>query len=287
MASDGFTRCATLPYDTPFAALDDVISDVRWRDHEAVCGVSVYRFSDDEARFVVRGELGDPEDLRACITHAEASALALGCSRLVTQEKLRSDWLAAESVCYAEGFVQLDTSLVFECPFTPLASRSKRAVHALERREAIPAAASVTSLKEGMSAARNMLNAASIMDDFDFDSRLAAHSTKPVSAQYSRLVWLDDALIGIVLVAPTPVDAVYEIPVRFIAPSYRQTWVNTLLIHSCVQYGEAYAAEAIRFNANPEMHQETISLANSIRGQHIATSHRYGKDLSTKRKRAL
>lgn len=280
VVDSGFVRCASAPYDVPFAANGEVISDVFWRGREPIYGVSVYRFSSDEARLVVRGDLAYPQDLQACLARAETCAAALGCSRLVTQEKLHSSWLDAASVCRADGFVQLDTSLVFECPFDLLAERSRRAVHALERRNAIPATASVTSLKEGYDRARVMLNEASVMDDFDFDSRLAADSTKPLSAQYSQLVWLGEALVGIILVAPTPVDAVYEIPIRFIAPSYRQTWVNTLLIHSCVQYGEAYAARAIRFNANPDTHQETISLARSIHGRHIATSHRYGKVLS-------
>ena len=279
LVDSGFVRSASTPYDIPFATRGEVISDVFWRGREPIYGVSVYRFSRDEARLVVRGDLAYPQDLQACLARAEASAAALGCSRLVTQEKLRSDWLDAESVCRADGFAQLDTSLVFECPFDLLAERSKRVVNALERRNAIPATASVTSLMEGHDQARAMLDEASIMDDFDFDSRLAAGSTKPLSAEYSQLVWLGEMLVGIILVAPTPVDAVYEIPIRFIASSHRQTWVNTLLIHSCVQYGEAYAARAIRFNANPETHQETISLARSIHGRHVATSHRYGKTL--------
>lgn len=280
MADPRLVHCASVPFDMPFTAQSGVISNVLWREGQPIYGVSVYRFSSNEARLVVRGDLTNPEDLRVCLAQAETSAAALGCSRLVTQEKLRADWLDAPSVCQAEGFTQLDTSLVFECPFRPLAERSRRAVSALERRNAIPSTASVTSLNEGKDSARVMLNEASIMDDFDFDSRLAANSSKPVSAQYSQLVWLAQALVGVVLVAPTPIDNVYEIPIRFIAPSYRQTWVNTLLIHSCVRYGEAYAAEAIRFNANPETHQETISLAKSIHGRHVATAHRYNKNLS-------
>lgn len=276
----GFTRCATVPYDIPFTAGGLVVSDVFWRGCAAVYGVSVYKFSGDEARFVVRGELEHPQDLQACLVRAEKSALELGCSQLATQEKLRADWLDAESVFKANDFAQLDTSLIFECPFQRLAERSKRAVNTLERRNAVPAMASVTSLMEGRDRARAMLDEASVMDGFDFDNRLMWGSKKSVSMTYSQLVWLEKALVGVILVAPTSVDTVYEIPIRFIAPSYRQTWVNTLLIHSCVKYGEVFPVNAIRFNANPDTHHETISLARIAGGRQVATAHRYGKVLS-------
>ena len=214
-----------------------------------------------------------------CLAKAEELARQLGCCELVTQEKMRPDWFDAERVFKTDGFRQLDASLIFECPFDKLASRSTRIMQALRRRGAIPEKARVTDLREGRRLARSTLEEALLMDGFDFDNRLTAGATKFISEDYSQLVWLDRTLLGIILVAPTQDEDVYEIPIRFIMPAYRQTWVNALLIHSCVERGEAMSAKAIRFNANADTHRETIRLAEQASGTLIASSHRYGKPL--------
>lgn len=272
-----FTRSPTSPWDIPFPDDGLVRSEAVFNETGAVFGVSVYRFSHDEARFVLRGNSETAQDLQSSLAVAERLARELGCRALVTQEKLRPDWLEAERIFRASGFAQLDASLIFECPFETLAERSTRIMRALRRRSAIPKEAQVTSLRAGRKIARSILGEALLMDGFDFDNRLTAAAAKHISEDYSQLVWLGDTLLGIILVAPTPEEHVYEIPIRFIVPPYRQSWVNALLIDSCVTRGEAMSATAIRFNANADTHGETIRLAEQAAGKLIAASHRYGK----------
>lgn len=243
-------------------------------------GIVVYRFSESEARFVLRGDLESGDDLAACLKAGEALARQLECREIVTQEKVRPDWLDAAALFKLHGFEPLDESLIFECPFALFVERLNRIMQALERNSTVPKDARVTDLTEGCGLARALLQEARLMDGFDFDYRLKAGAAKPISAEYSQLVWIGQTLAGVILVAPAGEDGTYEIPVRYIIPAYRQTWVNALLIHSCVKRGAMMGATTVRFNANSKTHHETIRLAQQAGCTHIASSHRYGKQFS-------
>jgi hypothetical protein len=242
-------------------------------------GTVVHQFSKSETRFVVKGELKSGDDLMACLKAAELHARQFKSSQLVTQEKVRPDWLNASDCFQQCGFEPLDESLIFECPFRPFVERLNRIMEVLVRNSAVPGDARVTDLTEGRELAGVILERAKLMDRFDFDQRLRVDVTKPISADYSQLVWVGDTLAGIILVAPAEGNGTYEIPIRYIIPAYRQTWVNALLIHSCVKRGEMMGATTIRFNANSKTHHETIRLAKQAGCVLVATSHRYGKSL--------
>lgn len=255
--------------------------NLRWTVFQAEFGrkygVVIYQFSESETRFVLRGNLQATEDLVACLKVGEEYARQFKSSELVTQEKIRPDWLDIKNIFLQCGFSALDESLVFECPFGPFVERLNRMMHILERNCAVPNEARVTDLAEGRELAGTILEQVRLMDRFDFDHRLSPGAAKPISAEYSQLVWVGKTLAGIILVAPTEADGIYEIPVRYIIPAYRQTWVNALLIHSCVKRGEMMGATIIRFNANSKTHHETIHLATQAGCVLVATSHRYGK----------
>lgn len=244
-----------------------------------IFGIVVYRFTETEARFVLRGDLESGEDLVACLTAGEALARQLKCRELVTHEKLRPDWLDAAVLMKQGGFEPLDESWVFECPFALFAERLNRLMQVLDRNRAVPKEARVTDLTAGIDLARTLLEEARLMDGFDFDHRLKPRVAKPISADYSQLVWVGETLAGVILVAPAREDGTYEIPIRYIIPAYRQTWVNALLIHSCVKRGEILGAATVRFNANSKTHHETIRLAEQAGCVRVASSHRYGKSL--------
>lgn len=258
--------------------------DLRWLVFEAAqarrFGMVIYRFSNEEARFIFRGEFEYQNELVACLAEAEQIVRELGCSQLVTQEKIRPEWLEADRVMKSNGFEQLDQSWVLECPFTPFEKRLNRIMSALQINGSIPKEARVSDLQEGMNLARVLLEEASLMDGFEFDALLGASATKHVSAAYSQLVWVGQTLAGIILVAPTATEGTYEIPIRFILPAFRQTWVNTLLLHACVQQGVRLGATTIRFNANAKTHRETMRLAEMAGCVRTASLHRYGKKLS-------
>lgn len=242
-------------------------------------GVIVHRFDESEARFILRGVHECADDLVACLQAGEEFARRLGCRVLVTQEKVRPDWLDAGNILSQAGFEALDESWIFECPFALFARRANRIMQVLLRSGAIPDEARTTDLKEGKALARKLLEDARLMDGFDFDHRLDPAATKPISAEHSQLVWVGSTLVGIILVAPTGDDGVYEIPIRFIIPAFRRTWVNAALIHACVKRGEALGAATVRFNANSKTHHETIRLAEQAGCVRIATVHRYGKQV--------
>lgn len=242
-------------------------------------GVIVHRFTDAEARFILRGELKSKDDLVICLQAGEKFAQQLNCNEIVTQEKIRPDWLDAAVIFQKCGYKSLDKSWIFECPFEPFSIRVQRVMQLLERTKAIPQDARVSQLGEGSALARALLNNARLMDGFDFDNRLKPGAAKPISAEHSQLVWVGQTLAGIILVAPTGEDGTYEIPVRYIVPKFRQTWVNAVLIHSCVKRGRMMRATTIRFNANAKTHHETIRLAEQAGCVRIASSHRYGKQI--------
>lgn len=242
-------------------------------------GIIVHHFNESEARFILRGDHEVGDDLVACLQTGEEFARLLGCQDLVTQEKINPDWLDAAKLFVQSGFVSLDESWIFQCPFEPFANRVNRIMEILMRNGAIPDEARTSDLNEGKSLARKLLADARLMDGFDFDHRLDGAATKPISAEHSKLVWVGSNLVGIILVAPTGDDGTYEIPVRYIIPSYRRTWVNAALIHSCVKNGENVAAATVRFNANSITHHETIHLAEQAGCVRIASVHRYGKRL--------
>lgn len=240
-------------------------------------GVATYRFSKHEARFLLRGEFAESDELNRCLEQATAFARELGCSDLVTQEKIRADWVEAKALFRANGFRQIDESWIFECSFSALSKRINRIMQLLQRRRTIPDNVHITDLNSGRALVRAILDEALLMDGFDFDHRLTAGGAKRISAANSQLVWQNELLLGIILVAPTGVENVYEIPIRFVAADARRSWVNALLIYSCVRQGESSGAETIRFNANADAHKETILLAEQAGGSHVATSNRYQK----------
>lgn len=277
-------KFATIPidWDVSFPFSESLCHAVFGGGNERKFGVVVYRFSESEARFVLRGDLQTKGDLALCLGETDELATRLGCQEIVTQEKLRPDWLNAAKVFMRHGFEQLDESWIFECPFGPFVERLNRIMQALARSSSIPIEARVTNLTAGANLARALLDEASLMDGFDFDSRLRIGAHKAISEEYSQLVWVGQMLVGIILVAPTCDDGTFEVPIRYIIPAYRQTWVNALLIHSCVKRGQIMGATTIRFNANSKTHQETIRLAKQVGCLRIASSHRYGKIASQK-----
>jgi hypothetical protein len=279
-------QCRTEPigipetWDVSFPRNENLRSEIFHAGVTRCYGIVVYRFSETEARFVLRGDLLSGEDLVACLAAGEALARQLKCCELVTHEKLRPDWFDTAVLLKDGGFRPLDESWIFECPFALFAERLNRIMQVLVRNSAVPTDARVTDLTEGFALARTLLEEARLMDGFDFDHRLMSGVAKPISSVYSQLVWIGETLAGVILVAPACDDGTYEIPIRYIIPAYRQTWVNALLIHSCVKRGELLGAATVRFNANSKTHHETIRLAEQAGCVRIASSHRYGKSLS-------
>ena len=242
-------------------------------------GVIVRQYTALEARFVLRGDLKSEEDLIACLAEAEKIACQLGCRSLTTQEKVHPKWFNALNVFGSRGFIPIDESWTFNGPFVSFADRSRRVAAILDYRKAIPKEARVTNLIAGLASVRALLNETLMMDDFEFDNRLKSNALSPISLAYSQIAWHGQKIVGVLLVAPTTDTGLFEIPIRYVLPDYRQTWVNAQLIFECVKHGENLGAEFIQFEANIKFHHETLYLAKKAGCKRVAIFNRFQKQL--------
>ena len=243
-------------------------------------GIVVHRYTSLEARFVLRGDLDSKEDLVFCLSAAEKKARQLGCCVLSTQERVNPEWLDGLNTFQEQGFEIVDESWLFTGPFNSFASRIRRIESLLHQKNAIPAGARVSSLKEGIQFARELLNDSLMMDDFEFDNSIKIGASKPISMAYSQIAWYGNRVVGVLLVATTPNEGLYDIPIRYVLPEFRQKWVNALLISGCVEHGEKIGAEVIQFEANSKSHTETFALAEKTGCKRIAIFNRFRKILS-------
>lgn len=244
-------------------------------------GTVVRRYTSFEARFVLRGDLDSKEDLAFCLSAAEQKARQLGCCVLSTQERVNPEWLDALNTFEAQGFEIADESWLLKGPFNSFASRIRRIESLLHQKNAIPKEARVSSLKEGIQSARALLNDSLMMDDFEFDNRVKPGALKPISTEYSKIAWHGNRIVGVLLVAITPDKGLYDVPIRYVIPEFRQKWVNALLISEGVRHVEKIGAEFVQFEANSISHTETLALAEKSGCQRVAIFNRFRKILST------
>lgn len=243
-------------------------------------GTVVRRYTETEARFILRGDLNSKDDLAFCLSAAEDAAQQMGCKVLSTQERVDPKWLDATNTFQAQGFKVVDESWVFMGPFHSFATRIERIESLLHQKCLIPKEARVSSLIEGLQPARALLNETLIMDDFEFDNRLRDGASKPISTTYSQIAWCGQKIVGVLLIATTPEKSLYDIPVRYVHPDFRQSWVNALLIAASVKHGEKIGAKFIQFEANSRFHTETLALAEKTGCQRVAVFNRFQKTLS-------
>ena len=270
------------PWDVAFPS-DQRTSFSRYMtEPDRYIGAVVRRYTSFEARFVLRGDLDSKEDLAFCLSAAEKKARQLGCCVLSTQERVNPEWLDALNTFQEQGFEIVDESWLFTGPFNSFASRIRRIESALHQKNAIPAEARVSSLKEGIQFARSLLNDSLMIDDFEFDNRIKLGALKPISTTYSQIAWYGNKIVGVLLVATTPNERLYDIPIRYVLPEFRQKWVNALLISECVKHGEKIGAEFIQFEANSKSHTETFALAEKTGCKRVAIFNRFQKILSVR-----
>ena len=269
----------TLPrrWDVAFPLDKKTLFSTSQNGSDQQIGVVVRRYGAHEARFVLRGEIKSAEDLTTCLKLAEKTARQLGCNVLTTQEKVHPEWCDAFTTFQRQGFKAVDESWVFNGSFESFADRIQRIASMLSHKNAIPQEARVSSLTEGQERVRALLNESLMMDDFEFDNRLKSTASKPISAAYSQIAWHGQQIVGVLLVAPTVDSGVYDIPIRYVLPDYRQTWVNALLIAASVKHGENLGAQFIQFEANLKLHPETLILAKKTGCKRIAVFNRFEK----------
>lgn len=242
-------------------------------------GAIVRRYTAQEARFFLRGDVMNEKDVVSCLAAAEKTALLLGCSVLTTQEKVSPEWFDSVNTFQRQGFKPVNESWVFNGPFTSFSERINRIESILFQKKAVPFDAEITSLNSGQARVRALLNETSMMDDFEFDSRLSSTATAPISVSCSQIAWHKDEVVGVLLVASSPTIGLFDIPIRYILPNYRHTWVNALLIAAGVKHGLRVGAQSIQFEANAKSHRETLFLAKKLGFKRVGIFNRFEKSL--------
>lgn len=242
-------------------------------------GVVVRKYTSHEARFVLRGNIMSSLDLSRLLVAAEELSSSFGCKFLTTQEKIPVLWLDSIRTFCSRGFDVIDESWTYKGPFKPFAERAFRIKQKLIEKNIVPLSAKTTSLFKNKTNVRALLNTSLMMDDFEFDNAIKNACPSPISLLYSQIAWHGQKIVGVLLVASTPEDGVFEIPIRYILPEYRKSWVNALLIAGCVKYGDVSGAKFIKFDANTKTHHETMMLAKKTDCKKIATFNRFQKNL--------
>lgn len=270
-----------IDWDIAFPADHQTIVVLFTSNTNSYFGVVVRRLNEQEARFIIRGELVSEKDLAVCLQEAEKTAQLMGCRILTTQEKIDTQWLNSFEIFLNYSFKSINKTVYLEGPFKSFADRILKVESVMLQRKVLPKGARITSLGEGQQQARALLHNTFMMDDFEFDNRLKHDALSPLSENYSQLAWNDNEIIGVLLVAKTKTDELFDIPIRYVIPTYRQTWVNTFLVAACVKHGFHVNAKCIRFEANLILHQETLSLAKKTGCQITRTFSRFEKHLFT------
>lgn len=248
-------------------------------DSNRQIAVIIRKYTESEARFIIRGDLTSPEDLDFCLSVAEKTATDIGCNCLSTQESIDPEWLDTKHIFRARGFYLNDESWIFAGPFKLFAARIQRFESLLYNDCPVSDNIHVSSLSEGLPLARTLLNETQMMDDFEFDSRLRHGASKPISTVFSQIAWYQHEVIGVLLVAATVDKSLYEIPIRYVRPDFRQTWANALLISASIKHGEKAGAKQVQFEANSRSHKETVALAKKTGCKRVAVLNRFEKSL--------
>lgn len=242
-------------------------------------GVIVRKYTSHEARFVLRGNIISSLDLIRLLVAAEELSSSFGCRFLTTQEQIPVLWLDSTRTFCTQGFNVIDESWTYMGPFKPFADRAFHIKQKLFEKNIVPFNAKTTSLFNYKAKIRALLNTSLMMDDFEFDNAIKITYHSPISLLYSQIAWHGHKIVGVLLVASSPEDGVFEIPIRYILPEYRKSWVNALLIAGCVKYGDVSGAKFIKFDANTKTHHETMMLAKKTDCKKIATFNRFQKNL--------
>lgn len=241
--------------------------------------VSVYKHSNKEARFLVKGKLTTSEDIKLSLQTAETLALSYGCSLLVTQEKIDPYHLDGLNTFVRSGFIKTDESIVYAGSFTTFFERIRCIYLKLKSKGVIPSHAIFTNLSKVKKEVRSILNDNHMMDDYEFDFRLKDKATYNICENLSMVAMVDKKIIGILLVSASFDDNTFYIPIRFIDSDFRHSWVNPILMYSCILQLFALNAKTIQFEANLLTHLETINFAEKMGCLSLASYNRFSKSI--------
>lgn len=245
-------------------------------DNNEIC-VSVHKHSNEEARFLFKGELTTSDDIEYSLHTAESLAFSSGCRLLVTQEKIDTFHLDASNTFVRSGFKKTDESVVYAGSFATFFERIQCIYFKLKRKGVIPSHALIANLSEVKLKVRSILNDNHMMDHYDFDFRLKEKTALSICEHLSKVAILDDKIIGILLVSSAFDHNNFNIPIRFIESDYRQSWVNAVLMHASIQQGIALSAKTLQFEANVLTHLETIYFAKKMGCSSVASFNRFSK----------
>ena len=178
------------------------------------------------------------------------------------------------------GFGESERLEVFEAPFDAVWSRCRRIHALLERRHSIPDAAQIVAFEpRRLPELRAVFHNSQIVSCLDFDARLSPQHEEAIDLERSTAIVLDETLIGAMLVCPIKGGAGYLVSGRWVAPEFRNGWVNAVLIYNSVRQGVDLSLDFVRFVANSEAHQETVRLASRLGGKRVRSLERLSRPI--------
>ncbi len=150
----------------------------------------------------------------------------------------------------------------YEASLCVLASRVNRINRRLDRHRSLDKCGELVALDETTKdRVRLSLERANLMSSSEFDrlyESFVAHDFK----RCSSIALARGKVIGILLVVPMPVSARVSIPVIWVHPNHRQSWVQTRLLQRSIQSSAHLSPTTIEFSGDTAKAPDTIKLAN-------------------------
>ncbi|GHC12198.1 hypothetical protein [Cerasicoccus arenae] len=231
---------------------------------------------------------GEPPFLVFSVSRSarQGEAVAMELAQQVESGDFRQrNWTPADSPeCHALesiGFQVCDSGYFYDIPMEKVCERLERVGKALDRLRPLEPGQQVTSWQpERRAEVRRIALAESLADTAYLDSIMTPGPPMELHPHGTTLAFENGKLVGFFL-------AVYhgthgEIPVRWVAPSHRNSWVNArLMIHSLQEgYQRHQEVRHIRFKGDEAAHLETRYMCQQFGGAEIAQCVRMARSMS-------
>lgn len=200
---------------------------------------------------------------------AVASALV---ERLPTQMLRQRNWIAEDSVesrALADIGARVSSAgCIYEIPFDSVDERVRRLGAMLDAKKPLQSGQEIRSWSpELRMEVRGIVQAEKLADVACLDAMMTPGSTVAISTPATSLALDEGRLVGIFL-SHIQGDRC-EVPVRWVAPSHRQSWVNARLMLRSLTEGRPHHPEVtrLRFKGDEATHRETHQLCRRFGGE--------------------
>ncbi len=214
----------------------------------------------------------------------QKEAIAVELAQMAPDQSLRQrNWLPEDSVgrqaLESHGFKVSRRGSVYEIPLDKVDARLMRLHALLEAKRPLKAGQEVSSWRTeyGLPVRRIALEE-HLADPASLDALLTPDSSQSLCPVASSLAVDQGRLVGFFISVIR--DDVCEVPVRWVARSHRNTWVNARLMLHSLMHGRVMHPNVtrMRYRGDEAMHAETHQLFQRFGGRRSASSVRLQRD---------